>query len=777
MDILVVAPMATHPITNGAQRRIVNLAQALKRRGLRPHLVAVPYGGIGDTAAEQMRGFWRSVTVVTPPKRLQKSGEVYGVDDWHFPAISEAVAQVFARGPIDAVIANYCFMTAFVEDLGVHVPVAVDTHDRLSDRVKLYKSMGVAPGFFYTDQENERAGLARADVLLAIQENEARYFTDLMPGKTVMTVGHPQSCRFGRRVSKLTRIGCVASAHLFNVQGLNEFFRQYRAYFDGLPGAPEAHLAGTAASIVDAQGKLVRLRGFVPDLDAFYEEMDLIACPIELGTGLKIKTVEALSSGAAVIATDTAMDGVPSDREEHQCFSVEAMMTDIHQLMTDDDALQELQRASRAAAAAYQVGVDDALDRLVGELRDRAKAAKALGRAALRRPAPSVETDPRPSDGDGTIDRPGGPPDLQPEGPETSERPSAAGPSFSRPSPRAGRVRVSAAPDRDGLRSVGAAKRATAQDEAETRGELLLARRPEIVETEVAGGAAETSVKAYSPEMPIGEWLAFGEGGARHFYADGGWSTPEPDHVWIEGTDAALAFTLAKGLRDLDLAFALELRLAPDIGAAGAHVILRLNGAVIYDAPGGAETMMLSALASAKLLNPDGVNRLEFATRRAGSAPGDDRALSICIYRLRLAPPAMEMDVHHSVRRDLPNVVFLSGWGPVEGGHVWINGREAELGFLNQPAPEATHLELAMQRLDGLPDDTSVEISLDGEPVYEGALEASYQLMRAPAPIGAFRHERWRRLKIRASAAARPSEDADRELSVCLYGIGVMSEG
>jgi glycosyltransferase involved in cell wall biosynthesis len=53
------------------------------------------------------------------------------------------------------------------------------------------------------------------------------------------------------------------------------------------------------------------VEGFVEDLDAVFRESCAMVMPLLLGSGVKIKTLEALSRGLPVISTDFGVEGIP----------------------------------------------------------------------------------------------------------------------------------------------------------------------------------------------------------------------------------------------------------------------------------------------------------------------------------------------------------------------------------------------------------------------------------------------------------------------------------
>jgi hypothetical protein len=59
------------------------------------------------------------------------------------------------------------------------------------------------------------------------------------------------------------------------------------------------------------QSPHVEIAGVVPSVAEFYQHVDAVVAPIELGAGMKVKVVEAMMHGVPVIASEHAAEGLP----------------------------------------------------------------------------------------------------------------------------------------------------------------------------------------------------------------------------------------------------------------------------------------------------------------------------------------------------------------------------------------------------------------------------------------------------------------------------------
>lgn len=97
----------------------------------------------------------------------------------------------------------------------------------------------------------------------------------------------------------------------------------------------------------------VVVTGRVPSIDPFLEEASVVVCPLRIGGGVKVKMLEAMSRGRAVVTTSVGAQGLRSFAG--RAFLVEdnpsGFAHAVAGLLTDAGARRDLERGARAAAA------------------------------------------------------------------------------------------------------------------------------------------------------------------------------------------------------------------------------------------------------------------------------------------------------------------------------------------------------------------------------------------------------------------------------------------
>ena len=190
--------------------------------------------------------------------------------------------------------------------------VAVLTHNVIHKRTDLYRERGLPLDFRPLTRDEEASLLRRADVIVAIQEREAEEFREMVPDRQVIVVPMPVEIR--PRVSspeEAPRCLFIGGYSGHNLDGLRWFLSEvWPGVLAAQPGA-EFDVVGTVSEAVPAGAPRVRVHGPLNDLDSVYARASVCLVPLRFGTGLKIKLIEAMAHGRAVVSTPAGAEGFP----------------------------------------------------------------------------------------------------------------------------------------------------------------------------------------------------------------------------------------------------------------------------------------------------------------------------------------------------------------------------------------------------------------------------------------------------------------------------------
>lgn len=364
MKIVVVSPYAVPPTTHGASRRIMQLTSWLRDLGHDVHFVLAPVSPIGPgpgEIAQALRDHWADVTVLPAADRpFAPEGEDWQLDDWLNPDWEQVFLEAMRSVEPHIVLVNYIFLSKFLQWAPDGAVRILDTHDKLSRRDE-YVRHGIEPGFFYTTEAEELAACARSDVVLAIQDREAEHFRS--SGRPVVVIGHREEARYREVGTTPKLLGFVGAYNKFNAHALQGLAAELRSSNLLERHGAKLVIAGNLATAMRSRGELrlppsVEARGYLADLESFYDELDVVVNPTTIGTGLKIKTVEALARGKPIVSTVTGFDGLPVHSPFHSCVDMQDLVARLEEVLHGSYPLPKLANVSRHVHAEYMLNLE-----------------------------------------------------------------------------------------------------------------------------------------------------------------------------------------------------------------------------------------------------------------------------------------------------------------------------------------------------------------------------------------------------------------------------------
>jgi succinoglycan biosynthesis protein ExoO len=223
----------------------------------------------------------------------------------HAPAIS------------DFILADYAFLTEGIAyALRPGANSAVVMHDLFSSRVVQFNTSGGTAPLVDITLEDELALLARAKAVIAIQAAEAGVVAARLPERRVITapmaVFPVAAAQPGSGGANLLFIGSNTAP---NVTGLAWFIDAvWPAILAASPGVTVTIAGAVADAFIghpDVPG--FRFLGPVGDLVPLYSAASVVISPLRAGSGLKIKLIEAMGHGKAIVATPVTVQGVEQE--------------------------------------------------------------------------------------------------------------------------------------------------------------------------------------------------------------------------------------------------------------------------------------------------------------------------------------------------------------------------------------------------------------------------------------------------------------------------------
>lgn len=388
--------------TSGSSRYVLSLAAALDRAGYEVHLVQpsptvfgrLPVQLLGAEAkvfrSIKVRGGAKLGPFIIAKNPRILSGFARGAFaraarklGWHLedrPAPYSVAAPwnvedyLFvarnARPVADLIMFDYAFQTdskPYV--LRPDAKSFVLMHDLVSSRKEQFAKLGSSDSLPQISEQEEFRMLTGADVIVAIQDEEAAYVR-------AKTGGHPVVCApiaidAARKAhpgepGNLLFVGTKTAP---NVDGLNWFLENVWPLIVAKAPDTRLRIAGSISRMLGAVPKNVSVLGVVPDLQPFYETCGVVISPLLAGSGLKIKLIEALAHGKAIVATSPTVQGVSAlvsdavavtDDPVLFCEAVVRLSRDDTLRTTRAEAALDIAKRHFSAEASYREFLDTA---------------------------------------------------------------------------------------------------------------------------------------------------------------------------------------------------------------------------------------------------------------------------------------------------------------------------------------------------------------------------------------------------------------------------------
>ena len=285
------------------------------------------------------------------------------------PGATPAYAALLREHPAAPLIANYA--EGLVQLNGIDGrPVFVETHDLAFISYRYQRHMAASALRPVLKLRIEVALLDLARAVIAISDMEASIFRMLLDHADVLCIPD-----FNRRgppaVAESTDDAAdfdlvfVGSDNILNVEGLVKFLDDHGSWLASRRLAICGKVCDQAPVIHAAQrvpGAV--LLGFVDDMSAIYRRSKAAVSPV-VGTGLKIKIVDALSHGKPVFASPSSLAGLPAGYDG--CvFPIERQA--MHRIFDDAACRRDAERRSRSYLATFsRTGDQGMLLALLGE--------------------------------------------------------------------------------------------------------------------------------------------------------------------------------------------------------------------------------------------------------------------------------------------------------------------------------------------------------------------------------------------------------------------------
>ena len=329
MKALVISPVPTDPVTAGNRARIATMTELFARWGWEVHFALASMDAsvsplnaarFGTTRFHRLdytqpMPSW-PVRAWRKAARLAKldAGYLWSLDAWYDDRLTPQLQALQAEHRFDLVCVEYVFMSKALEAFDDHVIKVLDTHDCFAERHRRYLQQGQAPQWFSTSEQDETRGFLRAHAVLAIQAQEAQSFSERVKRRA------PRHCdvlEFGHILPEVVPVQpsdepvaiFLGSDNPINVTALQWLIANVMPMIRREVPGFRLKVVGSVCKAIEAHEAVDKL-GFVDDLAQAFSQACVNVNPVQMGTGVNIKLLDAMMYGMPCISTATGARGL-----------------------------------------------------------------------------------------------------------------------------------------------------------------------------------------------------------------------------------------------------------------------------------------------------------------------------------------------------------------------------------------------------------------------------------------------------------------------------------
>lgn len=296
------------------------------------------------------------------------TAQSYHISRFHTKAFAQKITEILQAGTYDIIQLETLQMATYLDVIRKYskAPVVLRAHNiehkiwqRIAENCSNPVKRIYMNHLYKTLRRFEINTLNKIDGIVAITPVDARNFDRLSHSTNIISIP------FGINLDTLPEnMEQPAEASLFHIGSMNWFPNEesikwlisevWPKLSQRLPDI-ELHLAGRYMPdwLLKLSVPRIKVEGEVPDVWEYMQKFSIMVVPLFSGSGIRIKIVEAMAAGKAIVTTVIGAEGINYENGQHLLIAKDAKsFTDaIVRLCTDANLRDELGKNARALIA------------------------------------------------------------------------------------------------------------------------------------------------------------------------------------------------------------------------------------------------------------------------------------------------------------------------------------------------------------------------------------------------------------------------------------------
>jgi len=238
----------------------------------------------------------------------------YEPDELFYEDIGRKVAELHQIYQYDIVWLQYYGQSKAFDYIDSRVLKVIDTHDKFANRNRKFQKKFKVPEYIYLSKKGEKKALSRADMVIAIQDYEKKYFERLLRGTNTIVKCIGMLAKINRVPQcNAKNYGFIGAGNVPNTVGVMWFIRNVLPIIKNSVPDSNFVLAGGVCNNIP-KGNYYYM-GTVDNIEDFYSNIIVAVNPIQIGTGLNIKSIEATSFLKPLVTTTIGSRGIENNEQ------------------------------------------------------------------------------------------------------------------------------------------------------------------------------------------------------------------------------------------------------------------------------------------------------------------------------------------------------------------------------------------------------------------------------------------------------------------------------